>query len=322
MADTKSLLKTLKDDPATKALGQAAGKFAAAQASKVVTSGAQRIGGQAGKRAQTGAEEEPKKAKAKKDGGIKGMFSKVTGAMKGLFRRGGAAKRPTNITDEFFIGMPIDKVYAAWTEWDQHAGYMKGVESINVDKVDEDDENAQETQQWRAKIFLSKRSWKSTITEKVENKRIRWTTEAPKGTIDGVITFHRLDDELTLVQYVLEYRPKGLMEWMGNRWRTVGRRARLDMKHFKRHVMLAEQEKDQDQEGSDDVDSQEEGSASGDQEGSPGADEGRPDEDGQQKPEAGGESSQEGEGEDQGEDQGEEEVKPQRRKAPPRKKAA
>lgn len=233
------VLDAIKNDPATKALGQAAGKFAAAQATKVVTTGAQRIGGQAGKRAQTGAEEEPKKSKV---GGVKGMFSKVTGAMKGLFRRGGAAKRPTNITDEFFIGMPIEKVYEAWTAWDQHAGYMKGVESINVDKVEEGE---QETQQWRAKIFLSKRSWKSTIVEQVENKRIRWTTEAPKGTIDGVITFHRLDDELTLVQYVLEYRPKGFMEWMGNRWRTVGRRTRLDMKHFKRHVMLAEQEKDE-----------------------------------------------------------------------------
>lgn len=300
----KSVLAAIKDDPATKALGQAAGKFAAAQASKVVTTGAQRISGAAGKRAQTGAEEEPKKAKASKVGGIKGMFSKVTGAMKGLFRRGGAAKRPTNITDEFFIGMPIDKVYEAWTDWESHAGYMKGVEQISADKVEEGE---QETQQWRAKIFLSKRSWKSTITEKVDNKRIRWTTEAPKGTIDGVITFHSLDDELTLVQYVLEYRPKGFMEWMGNRWRTVGRRTRLDMKHFKRHVMLAEQE----EEGSKDQDEPQQ------------PDQQQPETD-QQEGSEGSEGSQDAQTEPETEEEGERQPRPtpRRRSTPPKRKAA
>jgi hypothetical protein len=33
---------------------------------------------------------------------------------------------------------------------------------------------------------------------------------------------------------------KGPVEWMGQRWHTVGKRVRLDMKHFRRYVMRTE----------------------------------------------------------------------------------
>jgi hypothetical protein len=36
---------------------------------------------------------------------------------------------------------------------------------------------------------------------------------------------------------VLEYHPKGLFERTGNLWRAQGRRARLELKNFQRHVM-------------------------------------------------------------------------------------
>ena len=46
--------------------------------------------------------------------------------------------------------------------------------------------------------------------------------------------------------FVLEYPPKGFFEWWGNRWRTVGRRSRLDMKHFVRDLMMRGEEADPD----------------------------------------------------------------------------
>jgi hypothetical protein len=36
---------------------------------------------------------------------------------------------------------------------------------------------------------------------------------------------------------VLQYHPQGLFEHVGNLWRAQGRRARLELKHFARHVM-------------------------------------------------------------------------------------
>jgi hypothetical protein len=36
---------------------------------------------------------------------------------------------------------------------------------------------------------------------------------------------------------VLEYHPQGFFEHTGNLWRAQGRRARLELKHFRRHLM-------------------------------------------------------------------------------------
>jgi hypothetical protein len=51
------------------------------------------------------------------------------------------------------------------------------------------------------------------------------------------VTFHKLAPDMTRLLLVLEYHPQGLFERTGNIWRAQGRRARLELKHFRRHVM-------------------------------------------------------------------------------------
>ncbi|WP_459348961.1 SRPBCC family protein, partial [Asanoa ferruginea] len=58
-----------------------------------------------------------------------------------------------------------------------------------------------------------------------------------KGSVDGTVTFHEVTQDLTRILVVLEYHPQGFMEQTGNLWRAPGRRARLELKHFVRHVM-------------------------------------------------------------------------------------
>jgi uncharacterized membrane protein len=169
-------------------------------------------------------------------GAASGVKDKITGKKKG----GGSNKRPTNITDTYEIGLPVTVVYNEWTNYERFPGYMKG--PIKVSKGDPDGLESS----WQAKIFLNKRGWKSKTVEQVPDKRIKWRTEGPKGSIDGVVTFHRIgtDGDATLMIFVLEYRPKGFFEWWGNRWRTVGRRYRLDVKHFRRDLMMRGEEAD------------------------------------------------------------------------------
>jgi hypothetical protein len=105
---------------------------------------------------------------------------------------------------------------------------MKKVENV---KQDEDTETT-----WKAQIFWSHRSWKAEIIDQVPNERIVWKSTGDKGHVDGAITFHELAPDLTRITMVLEYYPKGLFEHTGNIWRAQGRRARLELKHFARHV--------------------------------------------------------------------------------------
>jgi hypothetical protein len=71
----------------------------------------------------------------------------------------------------------------------------------------------------------------------VPDERIVWRSKGQKGHVDGAVTFHELGPNLTRILVVLEYYPQGFMERTGNIWRAAGRRARLELKHFRRHVM-------------------------------------------------------------------------------------
>jgi hypothetical protein len=99
-------------------------------------------------------------------------------------------------------------------------------------------EAAEDTKiEWKAQIFLSHRTWEATILEQVPDERIVWRSKGEKGHVDGAVTFHELGPNLTRILVVLEYYPQGFMERTGNIWRAAGRRARLELKHFRRHVM-------------------------------------------------------------------------------------
>jgi hypothetical protein len=94
------------------------------------------------------------------------------------------------------------------------------------------------TSDWNLKVGPSSRSWKATVQEQIADDRIVWTSEGAKGSTRGAVTFHELAPRLTRIVVVVEYYPAGFFEKTGNLWRAQGRRLRLDLKHFARHVTL------------------------------------------------------------------------------------
>jgi hypothetical protein len=86
-------------------------------------------------------------------------------------------------------------------------------------------------------VFWSHRRWEAQILEQVPDEKIVWRSKGEKGHVDGAVTFHEIAPNLTRILVVLEYYPQGLFERTGNLWRAQGRRARLELKHFRRHVM-------------------------------------------------------------------------------------
>lgn len=161
--------------------------------------------------------------------GLKDTVKKAFGKGSGRGRRASGGK-VMSIVEDIDIGVPVAEAYNQWTQFQEFSGFTKGVKSVETT----DDT----TSNWTMKIFWSTRSWKGTVVEQVPEERIVWTTEGAKGTTKGVVTFHRIDERLTKVLLVLEYHPKGLFEKTANVWRAQGRRARLDLKHFRRFVMM------------------------------------------------------------------------------------
>lgn len=134
----------------------------------------------------------------------------------------------TNIVESVDVPVGREVAYDLWTQFEEFPGFMKKVETVKQRKPEE--------VAWRAQVFLSHRTWTATIVDQVRPEHIVWKSEGEKGRVDGAVTFHELAPDLTRVLLTLEYHPQGLFERVGNLWHAVGRRARLELKHFRRHV--------------------------------------------------------------------------------------
>ncbi|MFC8145523.1 SRPBCC family protein [Streptomyces paradoxus] len=229
-------------------------EYLAAQATRMLTGAGRKLGETTGKLNDIAEGKSPGFAKLALDGGRKiaegkgplrsamelggsRLKDKVTGAFKGLAGggkgkkgKGRSGNKPTVIIEHIDVGVPLRTAYDQWTKYQDFSTFAKGVKSASRD----DDTHSD----WQAKIWWSNRSWKAKTTEQLPDDRIAWTSEGAKGTTKGVVSFHRLTDNLTRVLLVIEYYPSGFFEKTGNIWRAQGRRARLDLKNFVRFITI------------------------------------------------------------------------------------
>lgn len=155
---------------------------------------------------------------------VKGLFGKGKG------KSGGGKSKSVTIIEDIDVGVPVRVAYDQWTQFQEFSTFAKGV--VSVEKSDDVSSN------WKVKVAKSTRSLKANTTEQVPDERISWTTTGAKGSVKGVVTFHAVTENLTRVLLVLEYFPGGLFEKTGNIWRAQGRRARLDLKLYRKFIMM------------------------------------------------------------------------------------
>jgi uncharacterized membrane protein len=169
-----------------------------------------------------------------KDSGLKGVssikdkVSDVVGGDKDNEKGKNKRLKFTNIVEELDLPVPRAVAYQAWTQFEEFPSFMKKVENV--------EQQEDQTVEWKAQIFWSHRSWTAEIVDQVPNERIVWRSKGEKGHVDGAVTFHELTPDLTRMLVNLEYYPQGLFERTGNLWRAQGRRVRLELKHFRRYL--------------------------------------------------------------------------------------
>ena len=127
------------------------------------------------------------------------------------------------------VAVSVDKAYDAWTQFNDYPKFMHRV--LNVRQKGGDRVS------WQEKIWFSKRQWEGKITDRRKNDRIAWKTTSGMSH-RGVVTFHKLDDNLTRVMVDMEFEPNGMMEKMASGLRFVKRAVQADLARFKAFVEM------------------------------------------------------------------------------------
>jgi Polyketide cyclase / dehydrase and lipid transport len=169
----------------------------------------------------------------KNKGGLGGLagkaMSKATGGGGGGGGGGGKKTRRLPIQRWTDVAVPVEKAYEAWVKFDQYPKFMHRV--LNVEKKGDD------KLRWQEKIWFSTREWEGKITDRRKNDRIAWKTTSGMSH-KGVVTFHKLGDNLTRVMVDMEFEPNGIMEKMASGMRFVKRAVQSDLARFKAFVEL------------------------------------------------------------------------------------
>ena len=128
------------------------------------------------------------------------------------------------IEESIEVNVPLSTAYNQWTQFEEFPEFMEGVEKV----IQTDDE----TLHWAAEIAGVRREWDAKITEQRPDERVAWTSiDGARNA--GVVTFHRIDDNVTKVMLQLEFDPEGFGEKAADALGLVERRVKGDLERFK-----------------------------------------------------------------------------------------
>lgn len=165
--------------------------------------------------------------------GQSGLAGKVAGSVAGKMGGGddGGGKKTRRLPIQRYtdVAVPPEKAYQAWTDFEKFPQFMHRV--LDVQKQGSD------KLKWREKIWFSTREWEGKITDRRKNERIAWKTTS--GTQhSGIVSFHKIGDNLTRVMVTVDFHPAGILEKMASGLRFAKRAVEADLARFKTYVEM------------------------------------------------------------------------------------
>jgi uncharacterized membrane protein len=156
-----------------------------------------------------------------------------SGSNGGRAAPGYGSGRRMPIQQSIDVGVPVRKVYDAWTQYEEWPKFMH-----RVDSVDQSDET---TVAFSTKTWGITKRFEAKVAEAHPDERIEWNVEQGLSHT-GVVTFHKLSDRLTRIEVTVDVEPDSLLEKAGRGMRYAKRAVRGDLHRFKAYVELYEEE--------------------------------------------------------------------------------
>ena len=130
----------------------------------------------------------------------------------------------SSIIESIEVNVPLRTAYNQFTQFEDFPQFMKSVHSIR--QLDD------KRLHWKANVAGEEKEWDAEITEQIPDKRIAWRSISgvPNG---GVVTFHKISDNVTRVTLQMDYQPEGVLETLGDALGAVRMEARTNLSNFK-----------------------------------------------------------------------------------------
>jgi uncharacterized membrane protein len=133
----------------------------------------------------------------------------------------------STVEESIEVNVPVRTAYNQWTQFEDFPKFMENV--LEVRQLDD------RHLHWRAKVGGEVKEWDAEITEQIPDKRIAWrSVSGPRH--GGVVTFHKISDNVTRIMLQMEYEPEGPLEKLGDAMGVVRMEARRSLERFKEMI--------------------------------------------------------------------------------------
>jgi uncharacterized membrane protein len=130
----------------------------------------------------------------------------------------------TSIDGSIEIDVPAATAYEFWTRIEEFPRFIDPVES--VERIDE------LRSRWRVNFGFRHQEWVAEITEVIPDKRRAWRTLQGSNNA-GMVNFHQISDDRSLMTLHLDYDPKGVLQNLGDELGVVSRVIERALEQFK-----------------------------------------------------------------------------------------
>ena len=125
------------------------------------------------------------------------------------------------------VNVPLSTAYNQWTQFEEFPVFMEGVEQVR--QIDDTHLH------WVADIGGQRHEWDAEITEQRPDERVAWRNTDGKDNA-GVVTFHRISDDMTRVMVQMDYVPEGITQKVGSAAGIPDRQVKGDLERFKQMI--------------------------------------------------------------------------------------
>jgi len=132
------------------------------------------------------------------------------------------------IVESIDVDVPVSTAYNQWTQFESFPNFLDEVESI----TQIDDTHVR----WKVKVAGVEREFDTEITEQHPDERVAWNSIGGDTEHAGVVTFHRLDENVTRVTVQIDWTPGDILEKAGAVVGAPKHAVKKDLDNFKEFI--------------------------------------------------------------------------------------